>query len=123
MSDATDRPQDAGRAHRRTKAGPSPESDEVLERYRAAMRAELDDVLGEVRPAGAQLTLEGSSERIRPPLADRLKLWDLAIKLGRELANGEDWSEPPPPPPTRTSGRAGGAPKLTARERRSLAGS
>lgn len=122
MSEATDRPQDAGRRHRRTREAPSPETDDVLERYRTAIRAELGDVLEEVRPGRAQLTLAGEEERLKPALGDRLRLWDLAIKLGRELANGEEWADRPAPATTARPARAGGAPRLTARERRQLEG-
>lgn len=128
MSEETARPQDLGRPHRRTaRAGPTPETARVLERYRAAMRAELGDLLGELRPELEQLTIAGGADRIRPAIADRVKLWDLAIKLGRELgAPGlAELEEEPAPASTSTSPRRSStprAPRLSARERRSLGG-
>lgn len=126
MSEETARPQDLGRPHRRTTPGPTPETIEILERYRGAMRAELADVLDELRPERAQLTIGGGEERIRPALADRVKLWDLAIKIGRELAApGAGLEDPPPAAPAVSPLRAGSparAPRLSARERRSLGG-
>jgi hypothetical protein len=115
-----DRPQDVGREHRR-RGGPSPETEELLERYRAAMRAELDDLLGEIRPAGGQLTLEGGAAR--PALEQRRALWDLAIKLGRELAAAPEpiapgGSEPAAVPGPRKRSRP--APRLTVAQRRAL---
>jgi hypothetical protein len=93
----------------------------VLELYRAAMREELGEVLEELRPSREQLTMLGDVERLKPALAERLKLWDLAIKLGRELGSGEvDRAAPPgalgaPPIDARTP-----APRLSARQRREL---
>lgn len=117
-----DRPQDVGRPHRRARPGPDVETAAVLDRYRRAMRDELGDTLDELRPAkGDQLTLGGIPERIRPQLAERVKLWDLAIKLGRELANGGDelpaelGDVAPTVSPLRSS-----APKLTAAQRRTI---
>lgn len=53
------------------------------------MRAELGDVLEELRPPAREIVtlLDGSTLEAppRPPIADRSRLWDLAIKLGREL--------------------------------------
>jgi hypothetical protein len=124
MSDATDRPQDADRPHRRTRGAPAPETLELLERYRQAMSDELGDVLIELRPNMAQLTLGGGAERVRPPLAERLRLWDLAIKLGRELAGAPTEGGLPPaiPPPGASSGSRSrsSAPHLSARARREL---
>jgi hypothetical protein len=114
-----DRPQDVGRSHKRARPAAGPETEEILERYRDAMRAELGDVLEELRPPREQLTMDGGAERMRPPLPDRLKLWDLAIKLGRELANGEELGWAPEAPAPAAMG-PGTAPRLTARERRAL---
>lgn len=90
------------------------------------MRAELGDLLAELRPDLEQLTMDGGAERVRPALVDRVKLWDLAIKLGRELgAPGLAELEEEPAPSTssaRSSSRPARAPRLSARERRSLAG-
>lgn len=121
-----DRPQDVGRVHARRAGELAPETAEVLERYRAAMRAELEDVLGEIRPATGQLELGGSVTR--PPLELRRDLWDLAIKLGRELGRGADAGLEAGGPvaidrtdPTLIRPRKP-APRLAARERRSLGG-
>lgn len=122
-----DRPQDVGRSHERRTRAPAPETAEILERYREAMRAELVDTLEELRPPPvdepAELVLGADPPKVRPQLPERLKLWDLAIKLGRELANGEEpeWSSTPVPSPAVTRSRP--APKLTARERRALGAS
>jgi hypothetical protein len=123
---AGDRPQDVGRSHHR--AGElAPETSEVLERYRAVMRLDLAELLGELRPETGQLTIAGDVER--PSLEKRRALWDLAIKLGRELAGGPgdasvrdpgavaiERTDPTLIRPARP------APRLKARERRSLGG-
>jgi hypothetical protein len=89
------------------------------------MRAELGDLLEELRPDLAQLGMDGAATRIRPAIADRVKLWDLAVKLGRELAapGAADLDpEPEPPASTSSSRRARQAPRISARERRALGG-
>jgi hypothetical protein len=95
------RPQDAGRAHRR-KGAPSAATLSLLADYQEAMRAELRTVLDELagRPAPSGLLDEPTTIRvtIRPPIADRIKLWDLGMKLGRELGSEID---PAPPPVVR----------------------
>jgi len=113
---AGDREQDVGRRHRRQLGEP----DLILDRYRDAMRAELADLLDELRPATGQLTIAGDIER--PKLEQRRALWDLAVKLGRELA-GMPAADPGPAPlaavpaaPKRT------APRLKAAARRQLGG-
>lgn len=130
------RPQDVGRSHHR--AGElAPETAEILERYRAAMRAELDDVLGEIRPATGQIVNPMTRDPVapgelgivieRPSLEKRRALWDLAIKLGRELAGGPgdgglgDTPKLVPADPTLVRNPRA-APRLKARERRSLGG-
>ena len=80
------RPQDVGRRHR-AKGAPSRESAELLSRYHRAMRAEMQMVLRDIRPYPR-------AKNDRPSLADRSKLWDLAIKLARELGAEID---PPKP--------------------------
>lgn len=88
------RPQDQDRRHR--KAGsPSPETASLLADYQAAMRTELRAVLTELEgvaaPTGLLDTEFTTAEvRTRPSLADRMKLWDLGIKLGRELGTEVD---------------------------------
>ena len=91
MTDEHDgtRPQDAGRRHAR-KGAPSPASAALLERYQDAMRAELGDVLGEIRGTESPAGLLDGPVTVRPPLKDRAALWDLAIKLGRELGASID---------------------------------
>lgn len=89
-----DRPQDVGRSHRR-KGAPSPETAELLTAYQAAMRSELRDVLaelkGSVTPTGLLDSEFTTAEvRTRPPIAERVRLWDLAIKIGRELGSAID---------------------------------
>jgi hypothetical protein len=111
-----DRPQDVGRSHAR-RGSVGPETDAVLDTYRAAMRAELRETLIELRPHLGQQTFTG--EIAKPALADRLRLWDLAIKLARELAGGADVEPDAPAAPARSPARP---PKLTARERRALGG-
>jgi len=122
MSDTTDRLQDVGRPHKRAVGTPAPATVAVLERYREAMRIELGELLEEIRPPASQLTLGGSEERIKPPLAERVKLWDLAIKIGRELDGAVElpWAGEPAPAPTSTSSRSSRAPRLSTRERRAL---
>jgi hypothetical protein len=113
VADETDRPQDAARPPARRRRGiPSAEALVLLERYRTALRDELGETLTELRPA----------KGARPALAQRLKLWDLALKLARELASGSDIPEPPAAPvASGTSGATrGAAPKLTRRERARL---
>lgn len=114
-----DRPQDVGRVHAKGRPTPTPATAALLDSYRDAMRGELADTLAELRPDREQLTLDGGAERMRPALAERLKLWDLAIKLGRELANGDDpgaWTPGPPEPPARPKG----PPRLTKAQRASV---
>jgi hypothetical protein len=112
-----DRPQDVGRSHAR-RGSVGPETDAILDAYRVAMRAELADTLAEVRPVTGQMTVAGGVAK--PQLADRLKLWELAIKLARELAGGSDAGSPSDVPAA--PARSARPPKLTARERRSLGG-
>lgn len=122
MSDpAGDRPQDVGRRHRKT-AAPSIETEAILERYRAAMRLELGDLLDEIRPSSGQLTIDGAIER--PTLERRRALWDLAIKLGRELGAAPDPIAPAELEPAEGRGprRARPAPRLTVAARRQLGG-
>lgn len=115
-----DRPQDVGRSHHgRRRSEPAPATAEVLERYRTAMRDELGELLEELRPAREQLTMLGAPERLKPALAERLKLWDLAIKLGRELGTGEELPAAGAPAPRPIDARSP-APRLTARQRREL---
>lgn len=86
----TARPQDVSRPHKRRPGTPAPETEKLLERYRATMRAELSGLLDEIRPptsANGQLGIDGSVTVPRKSLEERRALWDLAIKLGRELSS------------------------------------
>lgn len=120
MSDG-DRPQDVGRSHARRRAAPDAATAAMLDRYRAAMLDELGDTLDELRPGREQLTLDGGAQRIRPQLADRVKLWDLAIKLGRELAAAPDELPPEPGDTAAVPARRSRAPRLSAKDRRAIA--
>jgi hypothetical protein len=121
VGEETDRPQDAGRPHRRVSI-PEPETARILEAYRDAMRAELEETLGDIRPDAGQLTIGGGVAR--PELAERVKLWDLAIKLARELGRDPvlELGDPPAPPPVATDGaaRRGRAPRISARDRKRI---
>ena len=118
-----DRPQDVGRSHHR-QGGPSVETELLLERYRAEMRLELADLLLEIRPATGQLGAFGETAApVRPGLDARRALWDLAIKLGRELAAAPEpiapsGSEVASVPDSRRRSRS--APRLTVAQRRAL---
>lgn len=112
------------RPHRRTRGAPAPETEALLDRYRAAMRAELADLLAEIRPkpSSAQLTIDGTVPSNRPKLAERRELWDLAIKLGRELssAGAETAWAGLPAPVALTGRRQAAAPRLSKRARAQL---
>jgi hypothetical protein len=111
MADDVGRPQDQGRKHRRG-GNPSPETASLLADYHQAMRddlrAVLDDIRGHVPDPGLRL-LDDAIERgdiearIKSPLKERIPMWDLAIKLGRELGTEVDGSpaasaaQPPTP--------------------------
>jgi hypothetical protein len=86
----SDRPQDAGRSHKR-KGAPSAATRSLLTRYQDTMRAELAAVLDELAPAPPDpgLGMVPVAPK-RPPIADRIKLWELGIKLGRELGSEID---------------------------------
>lgn len=115
------RPQDQGRPHRRTRGAPGPETEALLERYRAAMRAELADLLTEIRPSppsAGQLAIDGTIPAARPKLEERRALWELAIKLGRELSTV---TFEPASAPAETGRRADAkAPRLSRRDRIAL---
>jgi hypothetical protein len=92
MATETARPQDEGRQHRR-KGAPSAATASLLARYHEAMRGDLGAVLDELTPTpieDAGLGLDGAPLIKRPPVKDRAALWDLAIKLGRELGTEID---------------------------------
>lgn len=110
MADSTDRPQDVGRRHRR-KGEPSGATSTLLARYQGAMRDELGALLDELKPTppapGLGLV---PTEQKRLSIADRSRRWDLAIKIGRELAAEID-------PPAPAEGVAGD-PAAPAKPRR-----
>jgi hypothetical protein len=112
MAEESDRPQDAARPPARKRRGiPSAESLALLERYRMALRAELGETLTELRP---------DPPAAKPGLADRLRLWDLALKLARELAAGSDVPGPAPSAAPERGATRGQAPRLTRRDRARL---
>lgn len=90
MTEEAGRPQDQERRHR-AKGRPSTETRRLLAQYQAAMRDELRALLAEIepRPPAAGLGLVNDQPK-RLPVADRARLWDLAIKLGRELGSEID---------------------------------
>lgn len=93
-SEATGRPQDQGRRHRR-RGTPSAATASLLADYHAAMRAELRACLGELGGAATENGLGlVPAVVVRPPLRERMALWDLAIKLGRELGSEVDATPP-----------------------------
>lgn len=125
MSEATARPQDLGRPHRRARPGPSPETARILEAYRSAMRGELEALLAELTARSAQETLDGSPAPLVLGITARRERWDLAIKIGRELGApglAELEEEPPATVPSGPSAAPRRAPRLSARDRRSLGG-
>lgn len=57
------------------------------------MREEVRGLLVELRgkaPPPGLMDVPGGDARIRPALAERTRLWELAVKLGRELGEGID---------------------------------
>jgi hypothetical protein len=90
------RPQDQGRKHRARRA-PAAATSSLLTRYYEAMRAELAGTLAELEgaPAPAGLLPDVTAVRVRPSLGDRMKLWELAMKLGRELGAELDVNDTP----------------------------
>jgi len=116
VADDAGRPQDQGRRHR-AKGQPSVETSTLLAEYQETMRAELrtllHDIRGRVPDPGLHLLDEAIARgdvtaRVQPPLKERIPMWELAIKLGRELGTEVD--------PAGTKGA--GPPALPARRRR-----
>lgn len=85
------RPQDVGRRHRK-RGTPTAETQTLLAAFRDAQRAELRDVLHELEGVpDPQTTLDGSPPKVkRPNLTQRIKLWDLAIKIAHDLGTEVD---------------------------------
>ena len=59
------------------------------------------DLRGKVPDPGLGLV---QLEPVRPPLNERIRLWDLAIKIGRELGTEVD-DRPPPDAPAAEASR------------------
>jgi hypothetical protein len=90
------RPQDVGRSRKR-KGAPSPATQALIDRYQESMRAELAALLDELKgsPPPPGILADVEAVIVRPPLKDRAALWDLAIKLGRELGSAIDATPAP----------------------------
>lgn len=90
-----ERPQDEGRRHRR-KGAPSAATASLLADYQAAMRAELRGILVDLAgvPPAPGLGLMPQPPQ-RPALPERMRLWELAIKIGRELGTEVDATPTP----------------------------
>lgn len=101
---SADRPQDVGRRHVR-RGMSSAETLGVLERYRAALRAELASVLDEAEAAGGL------------PAAERAAMWRHARQVAHELAEGDDPPARMIPAPAAAGRRP---PRLSARDRAAL---
>ena len=78
------------RPHRR-KGAPSPATRSLLERWQATLRAELEDVLAELRPAPP---VDGMpwAKGSRPDLGTRARLVDLGVRIAHELGTEVDAS-------------------------------
>lgn len=112
MTEDTARPQDAGRSHKR-RGRPSAETSTLLAAYQEAMRTELRATLTEIEGVDPPPSLELTDEppgKVRPKLEVRVRLWDLAIKLGRELGTEVD--------PAGGADAADGSPPVARRRRR-----
>ena len=98
------RPQDVGRTHARTRKG-GPADRALVERYYASMRSwlgrTLDTLEGEAQPDG----LHGPVKPKMPTPTEAGKLWDLAMKLGRELGAEIDPDPLPDAPAARVPAR------------------
>jgi hypothetical protein len=124
----SERPQDVERSHHR-RVGPTPETEAILERYRAAMRSELAMLLEMLGARRVGLMPDAPGELVIP-LGERTKLWDLAVKLGRELGAAQELGftgDPNASEMARADAerairppRARKAPRLTAAQRRAL---
>lgn len=97
MSEASDRPQDAGRRHRRT-GRPSAETASLLARYQETLRRELAWALDQLEPQAADpgLGLVDPGHK-RVDIKERSALADYAIKLGRELGSAIEPEDPKAP--------------------------
>lgn len=104
----TGRPQDQGRSHK-AKGRPSAETRSLLARYHAAMRDDLAAILDELEPRTPEpgLLPDVKAEPTRKPVKERAGLWDLAMRLGRELGAEIDPGPVADAAPARASGRRG----------------
>lgn len=111
MTEAAGRLQDQGRKHRRA-GRPSPATVSLLGEYQDAMRDELRELLVEIRgrplPPGLGLTPDAPAKR--PSIAERGRLWDLAVKLARELATEIDAGVAPAASSSSSAGGRGRGP-------------
>lgn len=92
-----ERPQDVGRSHaRKPRRGAE---DPLLGRYQSTMRTWLTRLLDDLdgRPAAPGLMPDAGDVTLFPDTGEASKLWDLAIKLGKELGSAID---PAPAPGT-----------------------
>lgn len=97
MADDAGRAQDQGRRHRR-KGQPTAETATLLAEYQTAMRDELRALLVDLRgslPNPGLLDEPGADlSPVRPALKERIPMWDLAIKVARELGTEVDAGKP-----------------------------
>lgn len=116
MTEATGRPQDQGRPHRKRTRKVSEADRSRIERYYDALRSELDASLAELRPVpSGQLQLDGAEKPPdRPSLDKRNQLVRymafIVSQLGTDVDAPAD-DESPGPPPVNGAG-------TTARRRR-----
>jgi hypothetical protein len=76
--------------HRR-KGAPSPATQARLDRWHATLRAELDDVIRELRPPPPADGMPWA-KGVRPDLTTRLRLVDLGVRIAHELGTEVDAS-------------------------------
>jgi hypothetical protein len=74
----------------RGKGRPNPQTVQLLGEYHSAMRLELRSLLREINATIRPAALK----QPRPSLAERAKLWELAIRLGKELGSEIDVAPP-----------------------------
>lgn len=81
---------DTHRRHRR-KGAPGPSTRSLLERWQATLRAELEEVLGELRPPPPEpIEFGAPPPKGRPDLATRARLIDLGVRIAHELGTELD---------------------------------
>ena len=86
-----------GRRHDRKRGSPGPETSSLLERWQAALRAELTAVLDELAPVAPDPGLLDAQLPAAPPkrpdLATRQRLITLGVQVAHELGTELDQSE------------------------------